>query len=77
MSRFQQVGYRCPNCLDDLYSNARHDLTSCSCGWFEVDGGFDAGTITGVGFQFTEPIPISREVDRRTLPLRYRSEVPA
>jgi hypothetical protein len=31
----------CPNCKDKIYSRARHDFRSCTCGDTCVDGGFD------------------------------------
>jgi hypothetical protein len=32
---------RCPTCGDTIYSRARHDLRSCTCGEIYIDGGFD------------------------------------
>lgn len=31
----------CPECEDIIYSRARHDFRSCSCGKCHIDGGFD------------------------------------
>jgi len=31
----------CPKCGQLVYSRARHDMRSCSCGAIAVDGGFD------------------------------------
>ncbi len=31
----------CFSCLDTVYSRARHDFRSCSCGNVSIDGGFD------------------------------------
>ena len=31
----------CPRCKDTIFSRARHDMHSCSCGGISVDGGFD------------------------------------
>lgn len=31
----------CPECGDIIYSRARHDFHSCSCGQVAIDGGFD------------------------------------
>lgn len=31
----------CPNCKDEIYSRARHDMIACSCSAVAVDGGFD------------------------------------
>ena len=32
---------QCPNCGDIIYSRARHDFRSCTCGDTFIDGGFD------------------------------------
>jgi len=32
---------RCPGCDDIVFSRARHDMRSCTCGETAVDGGFD------------------------------------
>lgn len=32
---------KCPKCKDTIFSRARHDFHSCSCGAIHVDGGFD------------------------------------
>lgn len=32
---------KCPKCKDVIFSRARHDFHSCSCGAVSVDGGFD------------------------------------
>ena len=32
---------KCPKCKEVIYSRARHDMRSCSCGEVAVDGGFD------------------------------------
>jgi hypothetical protein len=34
-------GLWCPRCHDVIYSRARHDFHSCSCGGVSVDGGFE------------------------------------
>ena len=31
----------CLNCHDVIFSRARHDFRTCSCGNISVDGGFD------------------------------------
>ena len=31
----------CPGCGDTIYSRARHDFRTCSCGKTYIDGGFD------------------------------------
>lgn len=32
---------QCLNCKDTIFSRARHDYRSCSCGNCSIDGGFD------------------------------------
>ena len=32
---------QCLKCKDIIYSRARHDMHSCSCGATSIDGGFD------------------------------------
>jgi hypothetical protein len=31
----------CPNCNYTVFSRARHDFRTCSCGNVHIDGGFD------------------------------------
>lgn len=37
----------CTSCKDTIYSRARHDYRSCSCGKIAIDGGFDYCKIIG------------------------------
>ena len=37
----------CPKCGDTIFSRARHDFRSCSCGAIFIDGGFDYVRIGG------------------------------
>ena len=37
----------CKNCGDTIFSRARHDFMTCSCGKVSVDGGFDYMKIVG------------------------------
>ncbi len=43
------TGVRCNHCGDFIYSRARHDFHSCSCGSISVDGGFDYLRVLGKG----------------------------
>lgn len=36
--------YKCIKCGDEIFSRARHDLKTCSCGALSVDGGFFNGS---------------------------------
>lgn len=38
---------QCLHCLDIIYSCARHDFHSCTCGKAMIDGGFDYARICG------------------------------
>jgi len=38
---------KCIDCGDIVYSRARHDFRSCSCGAVSVDGGFEYMKISG------------------------------
>lgn len=71
---YQQHGIHCPLCDEDIYSNSRHDFVECRGGCVYIDGGWDYTRVGGVGL--AEHTPISRMVDRKTLPFRYREEVP-
>lgn len=66
-----QNGVHCDHCGDDIYSNRRDDFTECRCGMWNVNRGFDP-VVDGPGLQVSEIKWISREVDRDTLPARYR-----
>ena len=35
------ITLQCPKCKDRIYSRARHDFRTCTCGLIFVDGGFD------------------------------------
>jgi len=41
---------KCNKCLDIIYSRARHDYHSCSCGNISIDGGFDYTRVGGQTF---------------------------
>jgi hypothetical protein len=40
-------GLRCFSCGDVIFSRARHDYRSCSCGKIAIDGGFDYVKVSG------------------------------
>ena len=54
------VGYKCPSCNDFVFSRARHDCRSCTCGAIYVDGGFDYRRI---GFRDKVPSPIKVDLN--------------
>lgn len=39
---------QCPECLDIIYSRARHDFHYCSCKGVFIDGGFDYKRCGGI-----------------------------
>ena len=41
------TGLRCLSCGDVIFSRARHDFMTCSCGKVSIDGGFDYNKISG------------------------------
>jgi hypothetical protein len=66
-----QHGLKCTRCQEEIYSNSRHDFVGCKCGAWFIDGGFDYQRSGGLGYIPSEPI--SREVDRETLPRRFKT----
>lgn len=59
-SKLKITCIECPSCNDIIYSRARHDMRSCSCGKVFIDGGFD---YCRVGFKDKSPKYITVEVD--------------
>lgn len=58
---------KCARCKDIVYSRARHDFRTCSCGNIFVDGGLDYfryGSLKGGGFSI---IDVEVDVDGKTL----------
>lgn len=39
------AAFQCPECHDIVFSRARHDCRTCTCGNMFVDGGFDYNRI--------------------------------
>jgi hypothetical protein len=58
MSQLMVNAIECPICKNVIYSRARHDLRTCSCGACHVDGGRD---YQRVGFKGPTP-PRSVEI---------------
>lgn len=52
----------CPTCRDKVFSRARHDCRSCSCGEVYIDGGLE-GYYQRVGFKEIPPNRVDVEVD--------------
>ena len=50
----------CPSCKEIIYSRARHDFNSCTCGEISVDGGLE---YTRILFKEKKPAQIEIEVD--------------
>lgn len=78
MSRAKlQWGIHCTNCQEDIYSNNPHDYVTCHCGWWWVDGGIGGFRVGGTGEDISSRAYISRLIeDPKSLPVRYRDEVP-
>jgi len=59
----QITAIQCPKCLDIIYSRARHDMRSCSCGDISIDGGFEYCKVSfkhKVPIQFNLLIPTTK-----------------
>jgi hypothetical protein len=41
---------KCNKCKDTIYSRARHDFRSCTCGAVAIDGGRDYTKVSGSEF---------------------------
>jgi hypothetical protein len=65
-----QRGLKCTRCEEEIYSNSQHDYVVCRCGAWFVDGGFAYQRSGGLGY--IPAAAISREVDRETLPHRFK-----
>lgn len=53
---------KCGQCDDTVFSRARHDMRSCSCGHCSIDGGFDYTKVNGLFFTFVEvDLPVTRD----------------
>ena len=50
---------QCPECLNLIFSRARHDFRTCECGSTSVDGGFD---YQKVSFKSVPPKPVKVKV---------------
>lgn len=44
MKKTKVPAIKCRNCGDTVFSRARHDFRSCSCGKVSIDGGFSGYT---------------------------------
>ncbi len=59
--------YQCLNCNDIIYSRARHDYRTCSCGKLSVDGGFDYVRITCESKHLYKPINLELPTTKQEL----------
>lgn len=64
-------GLECPICKDKIYSRARHDLRSCSCGYCFIDGGFDYNRIGNTEGGYPPPKGISINLPNITKEMLY------
>lgn len=58
--------YRCRSCEDILFSRAKHDYRTCSCGAVAVNGGLKFLRVTSRN-QFPEKVDLDLEVTEREL----------
>jgi len=49
----------CLNCGDTIYSRARHDFHSCTCGKVSIDGGFD---YIKISWHTGNPQPVTKKI---------------
>jgi len=49
---------QCNKCLDVIWSRARHDFRTCTCGSVSIDGGFDYTKCSGL-----DSTPVDLNVD--------------
>lgn len=47
---------QCPECNELVYSRARHDFRSCSCGTVSIDGGSDYTKVSYNPDVISEPV---------------------
>lgn len=52
---------KCQLCGDTIYSRARHDMHSCTCGAVSIDGGFDYMRVAWQGDK--HPMPEGFELE--------------
>lgn len=57
---------QCRGCSDIIYSRARHDFRTCSCGNCSIDGGFDYMKIS-FGYNGYINIPLEIKVTEKDL----------
>lgn len=63
--RKTQDGAQCPMCKEKIFSEYRHDMRYCSCGYCYVDGGLSYLRMGWGGDKFEQPWVIPKTVRRR------------
>ena len=59
---------KCPKCGNVIFSRARHDFRSCSCGTISIDGGFDyTRVLFSPDIEPPKPFPLEVEQTRKEL----------
>jgi len=61
---FKVNAIQCLKCRDVIFSRARHDYRSCSCGKTAIDGGFDYTRLIG---SYSEPVKLALIVTKKQL----------
>ena len=58
---------QCGKCGDTIFSRARHDFRSCSCGGCHIDGGFDYIKCSGNPAMITQKSVTLKGVTKKML----------
>ena len=58
--------YRCKKCEDVIFSRAKHDYRSCSCGAIAVNGGIEFFRVTSRN-QFPETVALDLDITKEEL----------
>lgn len=58
--KMRVTAIKCDKCFDIIYSRARHDFRSCTCGSVSIDGGRD---YTKISFRENPPEPFAFEIE--------------
>jgi len=64
--------YQCKVCEDILFSRAKHDYRTCSCGKISVNGGIEYLRVTSTN-QFPNKIELDLEITERELFVDWNS----
>jgi len=72
----QVTAIKCPKCGDVIFSRARHDCHSCSCGTISIDGGFDyTRVLFSPGIEPPKPFNLEVEQTREEIYLDWNLSI--